>query len=87
MPWTERILGKPCAGNLHARFEEGGGGRVNRPLRYSTGSKLSCRLVSLINRFRSVMPIIRLDLRIGAILTIGERANLAEGVEMGEVAL
>jgi hypothetical protein len=28
MPWTERILGKPCAGHLHARFEEGGGGGV-----------------------------------------------------------
>jgi hypothetical protein len=24
-------LGKPCAGNLHARFEEGGGGGLSRP--------------------------------------------------------
>ena len=31
MPWAERIVGKPCAGNLHARFEEGGGGGLSRP--------------------------------------------------------
>ena len=29
-------LGKPCAGNLHARFEEGGGGGLYPSLRYST---------------------------------------------------
>jgi hypothetical protein len=28
--WDQN-LGKPCAGNLHARFEEGGGGGSNRP--------------------------------------------------------
>src|ERR1700679_1307759 len=31
MPLAEGLLGKPCAGNLHARFEEGGGGGSNRP--------------------------------------------------------
>ena len=43
MPSSEVFLGKPDAGNLHVRFEEGGGGDGSfsmngpSPLLYSTG--------------------------------------------------